>query len=180
MPARQENTSQGEEITRPAVRPEPEKDLFAWKAPSRPFRRRDREFWMTVIAIAGISSLVLFLIEGAMPVILIISIVFLFYVLSTVPPEEIEYKITNKGIKIVDRRTNWDLLTRFWFSKRSDSELLVFEMLVIPWRLELVINTKDKDSLRKVLSEYLNEEEVPPSSLDKATNWFSNKLPGNK
>ena len=162
------------------VRPEPERDLFAWKAPSRPFKRRDRQFWVTVGAIAGISGLVLFLIEGAMPVILIISLVFLFYVLSTVPPEEIEYKITNKGIKVVDKRTDWELLTRFWFSRRFDSELLVFEMVTIPGRLELVVNSKDKDALKKVLSEYLNEEEASPSNLDKAANWFAKKLPGNK
>lgn len=155
----------------------PEKDLFSWKAPGRPFKRRDREFWIKVLAIAGIAGLILFIIEGLMPVILIISLIFLFYILSTVEPDVIDYKITNKGIKIADKRTAWGLLTRFWFSKRFNSELLIFETPVLPGRLELVINPKDKTAIRKALSAHLPEEEASPSNMDKAANWFSKKLP---
>ena len=79
---------------------EPERNLVTWTAPARPFKRRDRQFYVTTFAIAGIVSLVLFLAEGVMPVILIISLVFLYYVLSTVEPENIEYKATTRGIKI--------------------------------------------------------------------------------
>jgi len=169
-----------EEEPRPVVvRREPEKDLVTWTAPARPFKRRDREFYITIIAIAGIVGLVLFLIEGFMPVILIVSLVFLFYVLSTVEPENIEYKITNKGIKIVDKRTDWALMNRFWFSRRFDSELLVVETLGLPGRMELVVNSKDKEEIKKALSSYLVEEEAPPSYLDKAANWFAGRLPGN-
>ena len=167
-----------EEEPRPVVvRREPEKDLVSWTAPARPFKRRDREFYITILAIAGIVGLVLFLIEGFMPVILIVSLVFLFYVLSTVEPENIEYKITNKGIKVVDKRTDWALMNRFWFSRRFDSELLVVETLGLPGRMELVINAGDKEEIRKALSSYIVEEEAPPSYLDKAANWFAKKLP---
>src|ERR1700690_777652 len=81
------------------VRREPERELLVWTAPARPFKRHDRQFYTTVFAIAGIISLVLFLAEGLMPVVLIVALVFLYYVLSTVPPENIEYKITSKGVK---------------------------------------------------------------------------------
>jgi len=159
------------------VRHEPEKDLFSWQAPARPFKRRGRDFWVRVIAIAVIGGLILFIAEGAMPVILIISILFLFYILSTVEPEIVEYRITNRGIKMAKRRTDWGALTRYWFSRRFDSQLLIFETLSLPGRLELVINAKDKDSIRKVLSAHLFEEEAPSSNLDRAANWFSKKLP---
>jgi len=155
----------------------PEKDLFTWQAPARPFKRRNKDFWVTVIAIAVIFGLIIFVAEGVMPVILIISIVFLFYILSTVEPEIIEYKITNKGIKIVDRRTDMELLTRFWFTKRFNDEILVFETINVPGRLELVVNSKDKENLRKVLSAHMPEEEAPPSGIDRAANWMSRKLP---
>ncbi|KKP31069.1 MAG: hypothetical protein UR20_C0044G0007, partial [Candidatus Woesebacteria bacterium GW2011_GWE2_31_6] len=79
-------------------KPEVEKDLVTWTAPGRPFKRRDKQFYLTTISIVGLVSLIIFLAEGAMPVILIISLVFLYYVMSTVPPENIEYKITNKGV----------------------------------------------------------------------------------
>jgi hypothetical protein len=156
---------------------EPEKTLFTWKAPVRPFKRRDREFWTTTIVIAFIFGLILLLIEGVMPVILIISVIFLYYVLSTVEPEEIEYGVTNKGIKIEDKTTSWEVLTRYWFSKRYNSILLIFEMTKIPGRLELVIHEKDKASFRKHLKKYIKEEEVAPSNLDKTANWLSKRFP---
>lgn len=168
------------EEAKSTLKQEPETNLVSWTAPARPFKRRDRKFYTTIIAIAALCGLVLFLIEGFLPVILIISIVFLFYILSTVEPEEIEYKITNKGIKIGNTRTDWKLLGRFWFTKRFDNELLTIETGVFPGRLELIIKPELKEEIEKKIGEYLTHEEIPPSSLDKAANWFSEKLPGLK
>ena len=183
-PSKPEVAPKESEVDQPKVQPsslpEPEKVLFTWKAPARPFKRRDKEFWMSVFAIAAVFGLILFLVEGAMPVILLISVIFLYYILSTVEPDVVEYNITTLGVKIATKRTDWDFLTRFWFSRRLDSELLVFEMLSLPGRLELVIDSKDKEKIRKTLSTYVVEEEVPPANLDKLANWFSKKLPGNK
>lgn len=155
----------------------PEKDVFSWRAPERPFKRRDRQFWITIVAIASIFGLILFLAEGVMPVILIISLIFLFYVLSTVEPEETIYTVTNKGIKISEKLTDWQVLTRFWFTKRLDSDLLVFDMNVVPGRLELVVHSKDKDKIRDILTSYMKEEEAQPSNIDRTASWFSRFLP---
>lgn len=159
---------------------EPERNLFSWQAPGRPFKRRSREFWVKTVAVVGLLSFILFIIEGIMPVILAISILFLFYVLSTVEPEKVDYKITNMGVKIADKRTDWEIVTRFWFIQRFDTNLLVFETQVLPGRLELVINAKDKETLRKVLKKQLSEEEAPPTSFDKTADWFSKKFSGSK
>jgi hypothetical protein len=175
--APKENENKKQEPRRPEL--EPEKVLFSWKAAARPFKKRDKRFWTTVISIATLFGIILFLIEGAMPVILIISIIFLYYILSTVPPNEIEYAITNKGVKIADRTTEWGLTNRYWFAERLGSDLLVFETFVLPGRLELVIKKEDKDKLKKVLGKYVLYEEVPPSNLDRAADWFAKKLPGN-
>ena len=157
----------------------PEKTLFSWKAKSRPFKRRNKDFWVTVVSIAAISGLILFFVEGYMPVLLIVALVFLSYILNTVEPEEIEYKITNKGVKFGEQLTLWQDLSRFWFSRRFDEELLVFEANSLTGRLELVINVNDKDTIKKSLKTYVTEEEIPPSQIDKASNWFSKRLPGN-
>ena len=161
--------------------PVAEKDVLAWTAPARPFKRRNRQFYVTVIAIAAIVGLILFLVDGFLPVLLIVSVIFLFYVLSTVEPENVDYKITNLGIKIADTpRVDWTLMNRFWFTKRFDSELLVVETVSFPGRLEMVIKPEDKSELKSSLAKYITFEEAPASSLDKAANWFSQKLPGNK
>ncbi|HET7098977.1 MAG TPA: hypothetical protein VFI61_01955 [Patescibacteria group bacterium] len=157
-----------------------ERDLVTWTAVARPFKRRDKQFFVTTFAMAGIVSLVLFLAEGVMPVLLIVSLVFLYYVMSTVEPDKIEYKITTQGIKIAGGKTNWETINKFWFSKRFDDEVLIFETQNIPGRLEVVINPEIKEELKKEISKYVPYEEVPASALDRATNWFAGKLPGNK
>jgi hypothetical protein len=171
----------GNQEPRPVVvRREPERDLVVWTAPGRPFKRRDRQFYVTTFAIAGIVSLILFLAEGIMPVILIISLVFLYYVLSTVQPDNIEYKITTKGVKIASKLTEWQYLNRYWFTKRFDNELMIMDTVMLPGRIEFVINPEIKEKLKKEISAYIPYEEVPPATLDKITGWFAAKLPGNK
>jgi len=162
------------------VRREPERDLVTWTAPSRPFKKRDRQFFVTIFAMAGIVCLVLFLAEGLMPVLLIVALVFLYYVLSTVPPENIEYKVTTRGIKIAGKLTEWQLLGRFWIEKRSGVDVLVFDTFMLPGRIEMVINPDIKDNLQKEVSAYVPNEEVSASGIDKMTSWLAEKLPGNK
>jgi len=159
---------------------EPEKELFSWKAPARPFKRRDRQFWVTVIAIAVVFGMISFLAEGVMPVIVIISVIFLYYVLSTVEPETVTFSITTWGVKIVDKLNPYGSLNRFWFTRRFNDMLLIFETATFPGRLEVIINPKDKEKIKTLLKKYLPEEEAPPSGLDKAANYFAQKLPGNQ
>jgi len=157
-------------------KPEPEKKLFSWRAPARPFKRRDRQFWVRLLTISGVFGLILFLIEGVMPVVLIIALLFLFYILSTVEPEEIEYYITNRGVKISDQTVDYAAINRYWFAKRFGSDVLVLETANMFGRLELMISKGDEDKIRKVLSEFLNEEEAVPTRLDKAAGWISQKI----
>lgn len=175
-----DNAQNPQEPQAVVIRKEPEKDLFIWTSPSRPFKRRDRQFYVTTFAIAGIVSLILLFAEGMMPVLLIISLVFLYYVLSTVEPEKIEYKITTKGVKIAGRLTTWNYMNSFWFTKKLDTPLLVIDVALIPGRIEMVIEDKDKEILKREISAFIPYEEIPNSGLDKATDWLSSKLPGNK
>lgn len=176
------NTPEKQEKIEPqavVVRREPERDLVVWTAPSRPFKRRDRQFFVTIFASAGIISLIIFLAEGIMPVILIITLVFLYYILSTVPPENVEYKITTKGIKIADNLTDWHLINNFWFGRRLNSDMLFFNVFKIPGRIELVINPEIKEELKKEISAYIPLEQPQSTGVDKLTDWVSQKLPGN-
>jgi hypothetical protein len=154
-----------------------EKVIFSWNGPVRPFKKKDRRFWINVSAIAAISGFVLFLIEGMMPVLVIISLVFLFYIMTTVEPENIEYKITNKGVDIAGQKTYWEEMIRFGFSKRLDSNLLVLETTRVPGRLEIVIDENDMEKIKNALKKHLPEHDKPASNIDKAANWFAEKMP---
>lgn len=160
--------------------PNSEKVLFVWRAQARPFKKRSREFYVTAIAIASVVGLILFLAEGAMPVILLAALIFLYYILNSVEPGQIENKITTRGIRVADKLTEWPQLIRFWFAERFNTNLLVFESAGILGRIELVIEKKDQEKLRSVLSEYLPEEKSSPNVFDNLAGWVSSKLPSEK
>jgi 4-amino-4-deoxy-L-arabinose transferase-like glycosyltransferase len=154
-----------------------EKSLISWSAPSRPFKRRSKDFYTTVIVMAALFGLVLFLVEGLMPILLLISLVFLFYVMSTIEPENIDYEITNLGIKIAGKRTDWKAMGRFWYAKRFGSELLVIETTNLVGRMEIMVKPEVKEQVTKIISQHLLHEQVPPSSLDKLASWSSRFFP---
>lgn len=158
------------------VQHEEEKDLFSWKAPARPFKKRDKEFFTTIAAIGVLMGLILFFMEGFLPVLVIVALVFLVYVLSTVPPDEVEHKITNRGVYFSNRLNPWFELRRFWFTSRFGSDLLVVETLRMPGRIEFVIQTKDQEAIKKHLSEYILFEQAAPNVLDKAASWLGKRV----
>ncbi|MBI2007354.1 MAG: hypothetical protein HYS83_01485 [Candidatus Blackburnbacteria bacterium] len=154
-----------------------ERTLFSWKAPSRPFKKRDKEFFTTVGALAFLIGLILFFVEGILPVAVVIALVFLIYVLSTVQPEEVEHSITNKGVVFAGKKYRWDELVRFWFTKRFGSDLLILESVHVPNRVEMVISDADKEKIKDAVEDYLIFEEAAPNFLDKAAGWLSKRVP---
>jgi hypothetical protein len=155
-----------------------EKTLFEWEAPERSFKKRDKDFWITAIAILVLFSVVLVFIKEFFLIVALVSVLFLYYVLSTVPPQNIKNKITNRGIHFGDSKYGWDLLLRFWFKKSLNSELLEFETnLRIPRQISLVINEADKEKIKEVVLKKLPLVESSPNFVDNLTKWFADRLP---
>lgn len=154
-----------------------ERVLFSWKAPARPFKKRDKEFFTTVLALAFLIGLIMFFIDGILPVAVVMALVFLIYVLSTVQPDEVEHSITNKGIIFAGKKYRWDELVRFWFTKRFGNELLIIESMQVPNRIEIVVSGQDQEKIKDAVEDYLLYEEAAPNFLDKAAGWLSKRVP---
>ncbi|MDD4027240.1 MAG: DUF5673 domain-containing protein [Candidatus Shapirobacteria bacterium] len=155
-----------------------EKILFQWEAPERSFKKRDKDFWITAIAILILFSVVLIFIKEFFLVVALVSVLFLYYVLSTVPPEKVKNKITNRGVYFGDAKYSWDILLRFWFKKSLNSEILEFETnLRIPRQISLVINEEDKEKIKEVVLKKLPLVESSLNFVDKTTKWFGDRLP---
>ena len=153
------------------------KELFSWHAYARPFKKRNREFFTTILAVAFLLSVIFFTIGGVLPVVVIISLVFLVYVLSSVAPEQVEHKITTRGVVFVGKTYLWEELTRFWMAERFGSELLIVETTRLPGRIEFVIGSEDREKIKEIMQEYLVNEEAAPTFLDKAASWLSKRIP---
>lgn len=155
-----------------------EKVLFEWEAAERSFQKRDKDFWITTIAILVLVSVILIFIKEFFLIIALVSVLFLFYVLSTVPPSNITNKITNRGIYFGDLRYHWNDLVRFCFKKSLSSDMILFETaLRFPRQVSLIINSEDRDKLKSIIVKRIPLTDTPPSFIDKLTKWFGDRLP---
>lgn len=154
------------------------KILYTWKASSRPFKKRDREFWTTVLAIVFLVGLILFFVKEWFLIAAIISLTFVYYVLSTVEPEEAKYKISNRGIIYAGQTYPWEAIDQFWFSEKYGQKTVNFEIRSgLPGRITILLGEGDEGEIKKLLLKYLLEEEPKPSFLDNAADWLQKKVP---
>lgn len=152
--------------------------LLSWRAPVRPFKKRDREFYSTAGAIAFLVMVVLFFLKEWVLIVTIIALLFLVYILSTTPPEEVEHRITNKGIETGGKNYVWNELGLFWFTKQWGETILnVSAPFQMPGRLMMLLGKEKEENLRKLLERFLEHEEMPPTMMEKAGNWLARKVP---
>ena len=65
---------------------EPLRDLLVWRSAARPFKARDREYYTTIGAIVLLVAIILIFIREWLAIGVFVSLGFLSYVLSSVPP----------------------------------------------------------------------------------------------
>ena len=155
------------EVVTPEPKPlEPLEVLFNWKVPSRAFKLRDRQYFTTIFIIIFVLSLILVFIREFLLIGVILSLTFVYYVLSTVAPEEVEHKITTRGIVYAGTNYPYEGLLSFFFSKKYDSLLLnVNTKAKFPGRMFMLINKEEQGKIEKILSKYLNQDEEPKLSF---------------
>lgn len=153
--------------------------LLVWKAPLRPFQRRTKEYYTTIAALVFLLSVIFFLIQEWLAIGVILSVAFVAYVFSTVPPEDIEHKLTTFGIESAGKRYSWLELYEFWFETQYGSEMVVIQTRIpYPRVIHLLLGEVDKKRLKAILEEYLPYREVPVKTfVDRAAHWISKKIP---
>ena len=155
-----------------------EKDIYEWVQMERPFKKRNKEFWITAIAILVLVSVIFIFIKEFLLIVALFSALFTYYALSTVEPHQIRYRITNRGIYWGDSRMEWELLRRFWIKSNLDSEAVFFETnLRFPRQVSMIINPEDKEKLKKIIARRIPCLDDSPEFVDKVTNWFGKKFP---
>lgn len=153
--------------------------LLAWTAPGRPFRKKHREFYLSVLAIVFLIEVILFLFHFYIPMMAVGALVFLAFVMATIPPTNFSYKITTEGIKIEDHFYIWEEVYDFYFKKIEGMDtLVVTTVALIPGELKLPLGTMSRDHVRRVLLHFLPyRETVIPTFMEKSAEWLSKTFP---
>ncbi|HUS60273.1 MAG TPA: hypothetical protein VMX76_02725 [Nevskiaceae bacterium] len=179
MPVRQVQEKPNKvQTSRPRGRLRPLKTLFVWSAPSRLFKKREREYFTTAGAIAFLLAVILIFFQEWLLIAVIIALGFMVFILGTIQPEKVEHKITTRGIITGGKTYRWQSLEMFWFDERLGQKILYVETrLPFPRRLMMLLGETDKKELRQLLDDYLLFEKPGKAWMDKAGDWLSNKIP---
>jgi hypothetical protein len=158
-------------------RPQPEEVIFEWKAASRPYKKRNKQYYVTVALIVFLVSLILFFAGQFLPIAVVVTVAFLAYVLSSVPPHDTLISITSYGIRFDNQIYHWEELGRFWLDEKQDKDVINIELGRFPHRITLLYNRDDEQTIVEVLAEVLLNEIPPLTSYEKASKWLGEKIP---
>lgn len=158
--------------------PPPLKILLEWESPARPFKKRDRDYFTTIAAIVFLVSVILLFIQEWLLIAVIISLMFITYVLATVKPEDVKHKITTRGIKTGKRNYKWEDFDHFWISERWDHKILNLR-LTAPMApiIQILLGKKKEEEIKDIIEKYLMYEKPEDNFLDKAADWLQEKFP---
>jgi hypothetical protein len=159
---------------------EESKILFKWSAPARVYVKRNRQwYWTVALVVLAIVVLLAFFQQLAL-IAAVIAFMFVIYVVSTVPPGDIEYRLTDHGVEIGDVKKpedmtayTWEQIDTFWFSFKQNREVLNLDMkIAFPNRLALLFGRTDRKRIVDTLQEKLPYKAAPkrkPGWLERAT-----------
>lgn len=155
------------------------KTLLSWKAPGRPFKKRTKQYYLTVLLVMLLVEVILFLFSQYMLMIVVLSLVFVGFALATIPPRDFQYRISTEGIMVEDHFFLWQELYDFYFKKRNGIEVLhVRTHAFIPGELSITLGDISKEHAKSVLLPFLPYREyIKPTYMDKAADWLARNFP---
>ncbi|MCL5675748.1 MAG: hypothetical protein M1120_01325 [Patescibacteria group bacterium] len=154
------------------------KTVMVWKSASRPFKRRDREYFTTIAAIVFLLAVILLFLKEFLLIGVILAFMFVSYVLATVPPEEVDHKITTEGITTGGKSYLWTELKDFYFVQKWGSKILnINTKFKFPGRLIILLGSEEEKRIKEELGKYLSyRESAPITWMDNAADWLSQRV----
>lgn len=158
------------------------KTLLSWSAPGRPFKKRGKEFYISIILLVALFEIILFLFAQYELMLAVGALAFVSIILHTVTPKDFHYKITTEGIRVEDHFYIWSELYDFYFKTIDGMDVLIIRTeALIPGELKISLGNVVSDHVRKVLVRFLPYREVvKPSFMEKSADWLSRNFPLDK
>lgn len=164
--------------------PAPEQLLLEWMADSRVYRKRSKEYYSSLAVIVLLISLILFFMGQILLIFVLLSFLFISYVLATVRPETIGIQLTSYGVRYNRKLYYWGELGRFWIRQNHgipevhiEAPVFLGSELILLASNEKSSNAVSADDIAEMMSRFLVYEEPLPSQIDKWVQWLEEKFP---
>jgi len=173
-----------EKIDKNATPPKGEvRTLLEWKSPSRPFKRKEKDYFKTLGAVLFLICVVLLFFREWLLISAIGAFYFITYVFGRFPPEEVGHKITTQGVITGGQVYLWRELSDFWFTQNYEQPILNVTVLPtgklrLSGRLLILLGGQPEVKVKEALAKYLPYREIPEKTwVDNAAGWLSRKIP---
>lgn len=154
--------------------------VFSWKAPLRAYKRRSNSILRFYVALALLLSLIVFFFGDKVLLVPILTLLFLFYVLTITPPPEVENLITTFGIETAGINVRWEFLSHFYYTKKFHFDVLTL-VSNAPYYYHIFLIVPDervKMQINAILSKHMMYVEKPHRNFtDKVLEWLTNLMP---
>lgn len=132
------------------------------------------------MALALLLSLIVFFFGDRVLLVPILTLLFLFYVLTITPPPEVDNLITTFGIETAGINVRWEFLSHFYYTKKFHFNVLTLvSNAPYYYHIFLIVpDEKTKLQINAILSKHVMYVEKPTrSTTDKMVEWLSNLMP---
>ena len=154
-----------------------EKTLIEWESYERPHKVWTKEFYSSVIVIAFLVSVILFFIEGVMPVFVVWALVFMMWAMNRTEPLKTKNTMTTWGLRSVNKFYDYQIMSNFWLETKWGTRLLRINLFESPWHVVFVISKEIEEKLKNDMSKVVPFMEPEPTAMDKFTKWLGEKVP---
>lgn len=162
-----QDVGQDDEVPPPA-KEQPEVTLLGWDALEYGEHAKQKDQWIrNTWLIAGPIALILLLTKSFLGAAAIAIGAFAFLVNAFRPPRRLHYAILKKGVRAGEKIYIYDQLDSFWiFSEEEDKVLSLKRKGMLHFAITIPIGKTDPDVTRKMLTQFLVEEEQEVSGVD--------------
>lgn len=153
--------------------------LLSWNAPGRPYKKRSKSYFGSVLLIAFLIEIILFLFSQYALMAVVGSLVFLAFALALTPPRDFNYRISTEGIMVEDHFFLWKELYDFYFKKRAGQDILhIRTYSIYPGEITVTLGDMTEDHIKKTLLPYLPYREyIKPTFMENSADWLSKNFP---
>jgi hypothetical protein len=164
-----------EEVKQPE---EKEKTLLSWIAKSQPFKPEEMQMRPILIVIAILITVVLIVAGEWMLLAVIAAGGFYYYAIKRTEPMNVEFVITNKGIRAFGRLYMWWEMKSWWWEEKWKTKLLALELGTgMMGRLYIPIETVRPEEVEKIMNKYLLMQKPLDTWQDKIGRYIKEKFP---
>lgn len=154
-----------------------EKAILEWESYERPHKVWTKEFYSSIIVIAFLVSVILFFIEGVMPVFVVWALVFMMWAMGRTEPKKTKNVLTTWGIRSESKIYSFERMNNFWIETKWGTRLLRINLKDVPWHIVTVINSEIEGPLQAEMAKLVPYMEPEKTGMDRLIKWLGEKIP---